>query len=441
VRRTWCLAALLCLAMMPRPRGAAAEVVGPQPSVDRLVQQLGDEDFRKRDLANRLLRQLGPDVLPQLRAARSHADPEVGRRLDDLIGKLESAALLAPKLVTLHLRHKTPKQALDAIAKQTGYKIESWNNNEQQTNFDFDGVPFWQAVDRVCRAGGLVVQQGYGDNALHLMAQDSYVPYVCYDHAFRLVADNFRQDRSIEFASLPRTPNASHRSESLNFTFSIYSEPKLPLLGAGTPKLEAAYDSDNNSMMPLPDGNGGPFGFGNHVVMRYGNGYRCYSQQISLPLNRPSASASRVKLLKGSMPVTLLTQEKPEVVTDKLLKAKGKKFKVTGASFSILDVSETPNKQYQVHLTVTDESKDAQDNDYTWVNSLFYRLEVHDDKGQKYQVFGSNWMNSSPKHVEITFTYGPMGNGKIGPPSKLVYHTWTTAQAQVSFEFKDLPLP
>ncbi len=441
MRTTWCLAILVCLAMTPRPRGAAAEVAGPQPSVDRLVAQLGDDDFHKRDLASRLLRELGPDVLPQLRSARGHADPEVARRLDDLIAKLESAALLAPKRVTLHLRQKTAKQALDEIAKQTGYKIEAWNNNnDQATRFDFDGVPFWEAVDQVCRVGGLVVQQGYGDNALHLISQDSYVPYVSYDHAFRLVADSFRQDRNIDFSSLPRNPMASRRSENLYFTFSIYSEPKLPLLGVGAPKLEAAYDSENNSMLPVPGANGGQFGF-NHVVMRYGNGYRSFSQQINVQLNRPSAKANAVKLLRGTMPVTLLTQEKPEVVTDNLLKAKGKKFKVTGASFVIQDVSETPNKQHQVHMIVTDDSKDVADNDYTWVNSLFYRLEVQDDKGQKYQVFGSNWMNSSPKHVEITFTYGPMGNVKMGPPSRLVYHSWTTAQAQVSFEFKDLPLP
>jgi hypothetical protein len=56
--------------------------------------------------------------------------------------------------------------------------------------------------------------------------------------------------------------------------------------------------------------------------------------------------------------------------------------------------------------------------------------------------FSSNWLNSSPRHVEIQFTYGPgPGNQPPGPPAKLIYRSWSTVQTQVTFAFKDLPLP
>jgi hypothetical protein len=441
VRTRWCLAVVLCLAAAPGLRAAGPrEVVGPQPSVQRLVEQLGDANFRQRDLATRLLRSLGPDALPELRPARDSADPEVRRRLDEVIASLETAALLTPKFVTLDVQKRTVRQIFQEITRQTGYKIEFWTANEQHTySFKFDRVPFWEAADQVCHAAGLVYMPYYGDDAVHFNAQETYVPFLGYDGAFRLVANGFQQNRSIDFGTLSKTPAGPHRNENLTFTFSVCAEPKLPLLGAGEPRLEAAYDNEGNSLVPHA---GGPEGVVmNRTVMRYGNGMRAYCQQMQLNLQRPSEKAASVKLIKGSVPLTVLVSQKAEVVTDQLMSAKGKKFKVGGASFAVEDISSTPANQYQLRMTITNESKEAADNDYTWINSLFYRVEVQDDKGNKFQSFGSNWMNSSARHVQIQFTYGQPGGQKLAPPSKLLYHVWTTMQTQANFSFKDLPLP
>jgi hypothetical protein len=413
-----------------------AEKAGPPPSVPRLIEQLGDADFHQRDQASRLLRGLGPDTLPQLRQARDGADPEVRRRLDELIARFETELTLAPKRITLDAHNKTVRQVFQEFTRQTGYKIEFWTSNEQQPySFKFDRVPFWEALDQVCHASGLVHQSGYGDDTVHLQSLESYAPYVCYDGAFRLAANGFQQNRSIDFSTLPITPTGPRRSDALVFTFSICSEPKLPLLGVGEPRLDAAYDDQNNSMVP-------PRGPDNRVIARYGNGFRSFSHQMQLPLVRASEKAAAVKLLKGSLPLTLLVSEKPEVVTDKLMEAKGKKFSTAGATFAIEEATALPQNQYQVRMAITDEGKDTADNDYTWHNSLNYRLEVQDAKGNKYLPFSSNWLNSSPRHVEIQFTYGPApGNQPLGPPAKLIYRSWSTIQTQVSFSFKDLPLP
>lgn len=438
----WNLAVVLTLAALPGLRASSpAPPAGPPLSVPRLVEQLGDADYRERDRAGRLLRGLGPAALAELRPARNHADPEVRRRVNEIVADLETAELLAPKLVTLDAKDRTLRQIFQDVTRQTGYKIESFGGNEQQHySFKFERVPFWQAVDRVSNAAGLVYQPYYGDGAVHLQAQESYVPYLYYDGSFRLVANGFQQSRSIDFATLPKNPTTVMHPDGLAFTFSVCAEPRLPLLGASEPRLEAAYDNLNNSMVPRPDMHD-PNGMMNHTVMRYGNGYRVFCQQLQLNLARPSEKATSVRLLKGSVPLTVLVSEKPEVVTDQLMKAKGKKFKVGSTSFAIEDVSATPAGQYQLKMTIANESKDAADNDYTWINSLFYRVEVQDDKGHKYPNFGSNWMNSSARHVQIQFTYGQPGNAKLPPPSKLIYHSWTTLQTQATFAFKDLPLP
>lgn len=419
----------------------------PAPTADQLVEQLGDRDFRKRDAAVKRLEALGPAALPALRKAEKHADPEIRRRVSDLIPTLEVAGLLAPKRVTLNVKKKPMRQVFEEVTKQTGYKIEFWVNNEQQLyDFEINDQPFWPVLDQLCNTAGLVLQQGYGDDRIRMNQQDSYVPYICYDGPIRVVANSFNHYRNVDFSFLPRTPQGSRRSDTLSFTFSVFVEPRMPLLGLGQVKLLTAEDDQKGSMvLPSPNGgdplNGGP----QRWVSRYGNGYRSYSHQAQVQLAKPSEKAQAVKLIQGTVPVLLLAQQKPELVTDNVLASKGKKVTVGTTSFAIEDVTETPAKQYQLKMTITEQNKDNP-NDYTWINSLYQRIELQDENGNKYQMRGNSWGGQGPNHANVTFTYAnPNNNGaanpKVGPPSKLVYFHWTTIQHQVKFEFRDLPLP
>src|SRR5205823_9120802 len=132
------------------------------------------------------------------------------------------------------------------------------------------------------------------------------------------------------------------RSESMTFTFSLFVEPRLPLLGIGDVKLIAAFDSEKNSMLPAIAGSAEGMDVGarqGRWVSRYGNGYRAYHMQAQVNLNRPSEKATAVRVLRGTVPVTLLAQQKPVVLTDAIMAAKGKKFTVGPTSFSIEDAN------------------------------------------------------------------------------------------------------
>lgn len=437
-------AALLFLVLLPLAWGAEP-AAKPTPTAEQLIDQLGDKDFRKRDEAARQLEAMGAAALPALVKAQKHEDPEIRRRVADLIPGLEVAAILAPKRVTLNVEKKPMRQVFEEVTKQTGYKIESYVSNEQQP-FDFriDNQPFWPALDQLCQTAGLILQQGYGDDRIRLHHQDGYVPYVCYDGPIRIVANGFQHYRNIDFSFLPRTPQGSRRSDTLNFTFSLFVEPRLPLLGMGEVRLTAAEDDQRQSML-LPNQAAGQPDGGRRWTSRYGNGYRSYSHQTQVPLARPSEKSQALKLIQGTVPVLLLAEQKPELVTDKVLAAKGKKSTLGSTTFQIEEITETPNKQYQLKMTISEEGKENA-NDYTWINSLYQRVELQDEQGGKYQMQGNSWGGNSPNHAQVTFTYANPNNGnpnaaKLGPPAKLVYYTWSTVQHQVRFEFRDLPLP
>ena len=420
--------------------GSPPQSTPPVP-INSWIEQLGDEDFRKRDLAVQWLQSQGAAALPALRKAINHPDLEVRRRVVDLIPTLEMLAILSPRRVTFKASHKTVPDILGEITRQTGLKVECWGNPPQQTySVAFRNVTFWEAIDQLCRDAGLVLQHGYGDERVRLNQQNAYAPFVAYNGAFRFSANNIHQSRSLDLGLLSRETGPAPRNESLTFTFTVMVEPRLSMLGMGEIKLTSAYDNENNSLL-TGAGAADPetvFLAGRRWSSgRYGN--RTNSIQTSVVLRRGSEKASSIKLLRGTVPVNLLAEQKPVVIADKALTAKGKKLKIDTTSIIVHEVTELPGKQVQVKVSITEENKDS--NDYSWMNTMYQRLLLQDEKGNQFQTYGTSWGNSSPNHVDLTLTYGQPPNGKGDPPAKLIFMNWHTVTHLLSFEFKDIPLP
>src|SRR5262249_57663137 len=116
--------------------------------------------------------------------------------------------------------------------------------------------PVWEGPDRISQEGGLALMSGYGDDRVRVQQADSYAPYVSHSGAFRVTAGSFQQYRTVDLSSLPRnSAPGARRSESLTFSFTVWAEPKLPIMAVGEAKVTAAADNDGRSMMP--DGVGG----------------------------------------------------------------------------------------------------------------------------------------------------------------------------------------
>src|SRR5262249_46858622 len=143
----------------------------------------------------------------------------------------------------------------------------------------------------------------------------------------------------------------SGRHESLTLNFLIFSEPRLPVLGMGEVRLEAAYDSERNSMIQTTGGDpnnemmmGGRF-FPRRAYYN-GGGAKQTSLQGSLNLQRVSEKATTIKLLKGVVPLTLLVEQVPVSLADDVLKAKGKKTTVGELEFTVDNVTKKAAGQF-----------------------------------------------------------------------------------------------
>src|SRR5262249_37278547 len=117
---------------------------------------------------------LGAPALPALKKASLGEDPESARRAEELIARIEkrieTAQLLEPKRVHLHFVDAPVAAVLTELKRQTGYPVpllpDPGRLADRKIPLDTGLVPFWQALDQLCRQAGLsergaVLQRGH----------------------------------------------------------------------------------------------------------------------------------------------------------------------------------------------------------------------------------------------------------------------------------------
>jgi len=131
--------------------------------INRLVNQLGGDSFLEREEARKELEAIGAPALPALRKAIQQGDIEMSRRAAELIRVIEektlSTELLTPKKVHLKVTDMPVLDAVDKLAKLSGYtvRIDGDRNglSGKRITLDTGEVTFWEALDRLNEKAGL----------------------------------------------------------------------------------------------------------------------------------------------------------------------------------------------------------------------------------------------------------------------------------------------
>ncbi len=430
------------------PPTTARIAEGPPDAVlKQMIDDLGSDDWRTREKAGRDLAAKGEKALPHMRKAMLATDnPEVQRRLAVLVRKMDRDRLVEPKRVTLAAKDQTAKQLFDEIAKQTGYKIEFGGGGaDTKHSFDFNNTPCWQAVDAVANAAGYTIYAEYDDESIRVYNQDATNPYVAYAGPFRFLATSINTSRSVQLSGISKRGGVQRTNEYMNLSFQIQSEPKNPMLGTTQPELLEAKDELGGSLLPPREQNNYRSGYMN-------GGSRGHNTYMSVNLTRGDRAATTLKSLKGRVGIVLLAGTVPELVIADPLKEKKKSFVGRTSEIELDTVDEDANQKgvYLVSLTAKRRGPiDPDRNDqYAWSQGLYQRLELFDDKGNKYFCYGPTVHNNNNDSVQLVLQFGPddrrtgrPGPVKLGAPTKLVLNEWLMVTHEVTFEFKDIPLP
>jgi hypothetical protein len=163
---------------------------------------------------------------------------------------------------------------------------------------------------------------------------------------------------------------------------------------------------------------------------------------VGTALVLPARSSRMVKRIRGVIPVTLLAEQKPLLVTDNLLQAKGKKFKAGDATFNIDDVETVGGKikQYGFKITYNENTNETR-YDYSKVQSLQQRLELRDARGVKIASYPNFLQFNSATSAQLVLKTQGTSDKDAPLPTQLYYISWVQLDHDVAFDLKNLPLP
>jgi hypothetical protein len=135
-----------------------------------LVRALDDDSIDAREEAQAELVRMGEAKLPALRELERRETGERRNRILEVIRRIEArqrlAAVLRPaSLVTLRAEARPVREVLEELRRQapaTPLEIGRLADGEAVT-VSLAGVPFWEALDAVCRASGRIMYRVQND--------------------------------------------------------------------------------------------------------------------------------------------------------------------------------------------------------------------------------------------------------------------------------------
>ena len=146
----------------------ASSIQITQPAISEMIKSLGDSSFEVREKAEKDLGLAGEPALEQLRKERKSEDPEIRRRVEALIKKIEMESdnkkLIDPKKITMKHSDAPVTDVIADLVKQSGYRIiledKSRALETKKISVELKGVPFWEALETISMKANLVEVAG-----------------------------------------------------------------------------------------------------------------------------------------------------------------------------------------------------------------------------------------------------------------------------------------
>jgi len=400
-------------------------------SVSNLIEDLGDKEFCVREQASQMLRRLGRRSLPSLRAAANHCDFEVRHRANLVRMEVEKAEATGATLVTLPRSPLRISDAFELLSKQTGYRFDvaKATASDELFEFNINQASFWSSLDSICNAGGFGLWS-IEDGTIRLVKRQSPPDFVFRNGAFRVSAEGVQDTRTIRFTA-DKLPEA--RSDSLDLTLSLHSEPKLAILELGSPTITEAIDDHRHSMID-------PDECGRHEAkVRSGMPTLRYYRLPTLLRLRRRANSTRIERIRGIIPVRVLQNDLAEAEISDLRHASGSTMLTSAGQLTFEEMSRTSDQHsraYTVRLSLKRPagSRDSRD----WCTSVEQRLALEGARGERWPIQDVEWLHRGQDEAELRLIAESTSDE---PPQKLRFTSWNSFEYPLEFEFRGVPLP
>jgi hypothetical protein len=473
-----------------------------------LVAKLGSPRFAEREAAAESLRRLGHLALPALRKARSEQDLEIRVRAANLRDEIEAISLLKPTMIRFDFHDRSLSEVVEGIGRQAGVMLAPGDDptmsrkpqdegrsawpDRRITLEAADPLPFWDAIDRLCRAGGLrrlYPQHSYGlddpFNCFILVPGEASPPR--WDAGpFRVELLRICRERDLDLApgvsqsgrgfrdSGPRVrldgpgygPEVQEvRVSSFFAELLISTEPRLRIVGEASLERLHAFDGQGRSLLREPTAqerkaetamfqSNPHLDPKRHPELRFGVGSRRSSptQLCWIPLANSTPPGDHLAELKGVVAVAVMGRRTdPLIVT--LADAQGKTIENDGVRLTIHEAVIKPS-YFDGELELSLQTEKAAETlkvqgpgigplEISRPLDLIEReIEIRDDRDQPIEW---SFLRTPTQGLRglMRLLVRPRSRGERIDFSKLRLRVFTMVGAaiEIPFSFADIPMP
>jgi hypothetical protein len=489
------LVSFLALALGSATVPAGSPLAVNDKQITELVTQLGSSRFKEREAATQALAAIGGPALDALQRAAASADPEVGRRAQNLAHllrmRMETARFLAPLPIRLVYKDTPVPQAVDDFAKRTGFSIEINGSKarlaQRKITLDTGPTSFWDAFNQFCQQAGLIDRMTSGDSDLQtrralearfgprgvvqivevassdlsaarawdgrLVLVDSHGPSLptCNTGAVRI--------RAVP-AKSAAFPDAA--AEELLFLVEVTPQPRTAWHNVVDLRIDKAVDENGHNVAGSLDTRSDL-----SRIAGMGHGTSVWDAQTGQPLpscrDIPVRSKSGdkpsgiFKEVKGIVAAQVQTHEQPLITVENIITCAGRTFVGDeGESLKVMEATRNPDGDVSLRIELADPSSSANAllamrggvmgrgrfrRGLAVMESLpAANLVLYDAAGQvlppQNRDDGTTFNGNMPARV-ITLRY----HCGVSEPGKLVYSGRRTIIIEIPFTLKDVPLP
>ncbi len=423
------VAATMGSVCLPLPLVAAADPASdaPQLRVARLIRNLGDADYARRQAADEELAGLGSQSRQQLQQAVESTDLEVRLRARRLLDRLRLEELWTGSHIQLTAQGQSADKVLAAIAEQSGNHIHIGDPygsfSQQQLDVDFKNATYWEAVDEVCRRSGNRARPHY----------DMHTPGIVvsvgtaggHPRAYTgPVRAQIVTARRVFIEELSYEDHKAELTHSFQFTLQFTWEDRFRIVGYATqPELVSAV-TDNHAVISAAQPSGG----GWNATSR---GLRQVTGNLKLnpvPVSAKSLDTLAVKwgLIAVGEPVAL------EIVDPK----EGQNYEQDDVACRVQEIECQSASKYVVTVAVV---RDMALPDPAEVLFQEYELEVVDAQGRAFRVQNqAHALTEAGVQLKLTV----IGESADSQPQKLrLRYPRLRAKRDVVLTFRQVPLP
>lgn len=428
----------------------------PANELRQWIEQLGGPQGPE---AVRRLTEAGPEARKAVEAALAKAVDPHRAPLEDARNHLLLSELLTPRRVRLRFNGATRSDAFAALSRELGVPItlpkEDSANPPPVVRLDLDGVPVWEAVDRLLDATDLRVDpatNAYAADPPLVLVEGKQPPgMVSRQAALRLSASYWTFWRNAYLGVKEQA-----KEDTLRLGMQLRLDPRQPLARVGTPQVLEATDDQGRSLAASKTS----------TVLRQGRWQTGVSLPLTVELRTDGLRVGKLKSLKLSVPVRLVTDRRELVRIPLTGKAAGRTgFGPDGVRVTLSNVQNATASFYAMAQITAGQG---------WTHDANrHLLEVIDAKG-RFHPSEQDWYaqrrTSRPEdflflgsllpkpwpgglawpglargfapgtNVWLHSTYVMLPPG-AGPAAFVVLSETRGVEGNVVFEFRDVPLP